>query len=291
MSRISGCIWLVVGVILALSAGGVAFVTLQRASAQQTEASSTAALVDVVVATHSVAVGSMLSEGDVAVQSWPADKMPASAVRSTGDAKGQITMVTLEVGEPVLKHHITKPDIKGANLGFTLAEGKVGVTLAAEDLFSKIQVLQPGDKVDILYSLKLKKSELTGQTTTAGSAPSTGTTGGTGAKTDSATTGDNEMQFTFGTLQAVEVVSVVRSGVGEQTEKETQVTDLEKTPLGNVYAYVLALQPQDALLLKYLRDADAVMDLAVRNIADETDHKTKAVDANFVVDKFQLQVH
>ena len=60
--------------------------------------------------------------------------------------------------------------------------------------------------------------------------------------------------------------------------------------LGNAYAYILALDSQDALALKYLKDAGAVMDLAIRNVADETEHETRPVDLPYLIDKYQLPV-
>ena len=63
------------------------------------------------------------------------------------------------------------------------------------------------------------------------------------------------------------------------------------TPAGGVpKAYVLALSPQDALILKYLKDAGAVMDLALRNRTDDGDHTAQPVDMNYLIDKFQLPV-
>jgi hypothetical protein len=54
------------------------------------------------------------------------------------------------------------------------------------------------------------------------------------------------------------------------------------------YAYILALDAQDALVLKYLRDAGAILDLAVRSIADDTEHPVQPVDLQYLIDKYQL---
>jgi Flp pilus assembly protein CpaB len=102
--------------------------------------------------------------------------------------------------------------------------------------------------------------------------------------------GAESQQYTFGTLQNVQVIGVIHTTVAQ--ESSTGLTaKAQKDSAPAVAAYVVALDPQDALLLKYLRDRGATMDLALRNMRDDAEHVTKPVDQNYVVDKYQLQVH
>ncbi|MCX6032336.1 MAG: Flp pilus assembly protein CpaB [Chloroflexi bacterium] len=269
MSRASGCLWLVVGLILALVAGGIAYITLQRATTTQT-AVGPAETVAVVVAARQVAAGTMLTAADLVMQTVPTTILPTGTLSDTLVAAGMVTMVPLNTGEILLAHHLTKPDITGQNLGFTLAEGKVAITMAAADLLSRGQLIETGSRVDILYSLEVTDN--------------TGAQGGEGTK----------KQVTFGTLQGVTIVSVLRSGGAESAKSDTNALGVgggtaPVAGLGGVpYAYILALDSQDALVLKYLRDAGAIMDLALRNVADESEHPTQPVDLPYVIDKYQL---
>jgi Flp pilus assembly protein CpaB len=135
-------------------------------------------------------------------------------------------------------------------------------------------MIQPGDRVDVLYSLEIESfAKPLGQA----DAKSTGSE-------------KDRRQFTFGTLQNVTVVSVVRTGATEKAQAGGLVGGQGTPVLGGALAYILALEPQDALVLKYLKDADAVMDLALRNIADETEHPTRPVDLLYLIDKYELPV-
>ncbi len=292
MSRISGCLWLVVGVILATVAGGVAYVTLQRATISGVTASSAIANADVMVAAHAVPAGTVLKEGDLVAASWPADKAPSSSARTIDDARGMVTTIPLEIGEPVLKHHLTRPDIAGENLGFTLTPGKVGVTLGAKDLLSGARIVKSGDHVDVYYSLLvsvdvLEKSGgdvmLSGASGRASQPQQTTTENG--SNTDDLS---GDLQFTFGTLQDVVVIGVLHADMGEDAKVNARQGGTSELIPGEVYGYVLALEPQDALVLKFLKDADAVLDLAIRNQADDTDHETSPVDLMYMIDKYQL---
>jgi Flp pilus assembly protein CpaB len=268
MSRVSGCLWLSVALVLALVAGGAAFITLQKATANQANGAAPVATNPVVVAVHPMAVGSLLSDGDLTLAQLPANSTPMGALATIAEATGQVTTVPLNTGEMVLSHHLTHPDVAADNAAFTLPEGKIAVSLSADDLLSGMALIQAGDKVDIMYSLKVKKIA--------------SANGGGGSQQD------DEQQYTFGTLQGATVVSLIRSALREQTTTDTSGKAIASS--GAPQAYILALPPQDALALKYLKDAGAVMDLGLRNITDETDHTAKPVDVRYIVDKYQLPV-
>jgi len=141
------------------------------------------------------------------------------------------------------------------------------VTLHSDDLLSTLALVQPSDHVDILYSLQI---------------PKPGTDSGSGAAS-------SEQLATFGSLEDVVVVSVM-SSASASTPAVAGASTSGAPAGGTPKAYVLALSPQDALILKYLKDAGAVMDLALRNRTDDGDHTAQPVDMNYLIDKFQLPV-
>ncbi len=268
MSRASGCLWLVVGLILALVAGGIAYITLQRATATPT-AGGPVDVAPVVVAARQVQAGAVLAAADLTMQTVPVNILPSGTLSDTIVAAGMVTMVPLNTGEFLLVHHLIKPDITGKNLGFTLAEDKVAIAMPADDLLSKGQLVETGSRVDIYYSLQVSESA------------------------DGQAGGGTPKQVTFGTLQGVIVVSILRSGGAEPAKSDANALGVGAgaapvVNLGVPYAYILALDAQDALVLKYLRDAGAIMDLAVRNVADESEHATQPVDLPYLIDKYQL---
>jgi pilus assembly protein CpaB len=269
MSRASGCLWLIVGVILALVAGGLAYITLQRSTVSRATG-EVAPSVSVVVAARPIPAGTVITEADLVVQTFPADLLPTGVISNTTSAAGMVAMVPLDTGEVLLAHHLTQPDVTVQNLGFTLPEGRVAIAIPAEDLLSRGQLIEAGNRVDIFYTLETSEKTGTGE-------------------------GSNDKkQYTFGTLQGVVVVGVLRSTAGEQkgggsTSGGSLLGGEKVIPgLGVPYAYILALDSQDALVLKYLQDAGAIMDVALRNIADETEHPVQPVDLPYVIDKYQL---
>lgn len=273
MSRASGCLWLAVGLVLALAAGGVAFLTLQRAAlSQQAGPVETRSAL---VAARPVAPGTLLSENDVILQEFPATALPAGALTSLADARGKVTMIPLNTGEMLLAHHLTQPDINAANLGFTLPSGKIAVALAADDLLSSARLIQVGTRVDILYSLRIPPEAMASSTANGASRA-----------------GSDKLQYTFGALQGAQVIATIQATGGEQAQNAAAGLAGgagAKGVLGSVSAYILALDAQDALILKYLRDADAIMDLAIRNVSDDVEHEMRPVDLQYLIDKYQLQ--
>lgn len=271
MNRASGCLWLAVALILALLAGGIVFVTLQRATASNVE-KGPAVTNNVVVAALPIPAGTILDEKDLTLQALPASALPGGTIASTSDAVGNVTTVPLEIGEMILTHHLTQPTLASGNIGVTLPEGQVAVLLSGEDLVSQAQLAQAGSHVDLYYSLMIDAYA----SNEAG--------GGSSEETQ---------QYTFGTLDDLTIVSVLNGGT--ETAEDAGGGGLfsagnTAANLGASLAYVLALDPQDALTLKYLKDAGAIMDLALRNNTDATDHSVEPVDLTYLIDRYSLPI-
>jgi pilus assembly protein CpaB len=271
MSRVSGCLWLGVALILALVAGGAAFVTLQKATVAPAAGNASIPMTSVVVASHPMPIGTLLTEKDITLQNLPTGALPAGVQTTVAAVSGQLTTVALDAGEMVLAHHLTHPDITGGNLAFTLPEGLVAVSLSADDLVSGLGIIQPADHIDILYSLQTQGKDVPAGTTVSAS--------------------DKGQRWTFGTLQNVTVISVIGSALKDAataSNSGSTSSTSTTTAVGAARAYILALPPQDALTLKFIKDAGGVMDLALRNVADEGDHNSQPVNEQYVVDRFRL---
>jgi Flp pilus assembly protein CpaB len=131
MARLRGFIWLFAGIIIALLAGFVAFVTLSRASAMP-ESQSASGLVNapnvqVVVTTHEVPVRSLLTTDDLTTRMMPVDAVPEGAVKDVNDAVGQITLVDLYEGEIVLSQRLVDPNVasKDGKMALIVADDQV----------------------------------------------------------------------------------------------------------------------------------------------------------------------
>ncbi len=84
----------------------------------------------------------------------------------------------------------------------------------------------------------------------------------------------DDIKRTQTTLQDIEVVEVLRP---------------TKEQPGRVTALTLAVDHQVALVLKYLRDAQATIDIVVRSSAEHERSKTTSVDIQYLVDTYGIK--
>jgi pilus assembly protein CpaB len=260
MGRLRGCLWLTAGLVVALLAGVVAFMTLSRATATQqapeaTEG-TTGPTVQVVVAARAVTVRAALSSDDLATKDLPVEAVPAGAVSEIEEALGKITLVDLYPGEIILSQRLIDPnEITGdGRYALVIAEDEVLMAFPAGDLMSRSNVLKPGDQVDLLFTMSLPTSR--GPVAPGGEAGS-----------------EEEEQFTFDLLQNVTIAAVVKADEG-----------------GAPQALLLTISPQDALVLKYVKDAGGIVDIVLRAPGVDRPFEVEPVDVDYVLNRYQMPI-
>jgi len=222
---------------------------MRAASTQVTPTQQETPKVKVVVASHAVAVREMLQAGDVETRAAPADIVPESAIRSIDEVVGWISTVPLVPGEMILSTQLISPTIKGEAVAYVMDKGKVAIAFPADDLLTRNNLLQAGDHVDVLFSIKTK---------------------GTDANTEGGI-------VTFSALQNLEVAALVRSGNLEAKVNESQPV-----------AIIFAVDPQDALVLKYLKDVGSVVDMVLRAPESKERFEEQPVHMDYLSDRYQL---
>jgi pilus assembly protein CpaB len=258
--RLRGCLWLTAGLVVAILAGAVAFIALSSATEQRGGAGQApaGAMVDVVAATQAVAVGSQLTAEDVVLKLVPVDVAPDGAVSQLEDAVGKVTSWDLVPGEILVASRLVDPNVVTGDgrLALLVSEDQVLMAFPAQDLLSRSGVLKPGDHVDLLFSLQFPTDRT----------PSGVTTGG----------GGEDEQVTFNLLQNVVIAAVVGSqpATGETT--------------GSPDALLLTVTPQDALVLKYVKDAGGTVDIVLRAPGAEQPATIEPVDVDYVIKKYQI---
>lgn len=253
MGRLRGFLWLAAGLVVAALAGVVGFMTLSGAAPTEAEQQIGAPpQVSVVVATRQIGVRSLLTAEDLEMRDMPVDAIPESAVRQREDAIGKITLAEIYAGEVILEQRLVDPDVIAANgrTAVVINDDQVLMAFPAGDLMSNLGVLKPGDHVDLLLSY-----ELPADTITPGRP---GPVGGTAE-------GEATELTTFTLLQNLELTQIIKGEEGATT------------------AYLLAVSPQDALLLKYIKDVGPVRDLVLRPPGVEVDFDTDPVDLDYLI--------
>jgi len=256
MRRRAGCYWIAAGVVLALIAGGLAFWAILNASLKAVPTTPRTPTVEVVVASRAMGTRELIQPGDVELRAAPIDIIPENAVRSVEEVVGWITLNPLSLGEMVLSSNVISPTIRGENFAFLMDKSKVAMAFPAEDLMTRNNLLQAGDHVDLLFSIDIKITDE-----------------------------EDEGTVTFSALQNQEIAAIIKPRNLETTTGQ-QVSSAAARPL----AIVFALDPQDALVLKHLRDTGGTVDIVLRSPEATERFGTQAVNQEYLVDRFQLRI-
>lgn len=274
MARSRGCLWLIAGAVVALLAGLVGYLTLSRATAQQSApASSGAPEVQVVAASQAVGVRSPLTENDLVLRSVPVNVAPEGALREVRAAVGKVTMTDLVPGEVILQQRLADPNVASPNgrTALMLAGDEVLMAFPAADLMSKAGIIKPGDHVDLLFSLQVPTNRgLSAVRTANGGSASAGSGAAGGGNSE-------EEQTTFSVLSNLTISALVAGSA-----------PTEKGDIGAPLAYLFAVSPQDALVLKYVKDAGGTLDMVLRAPGAEQPADAEPVDVDYLIRRYRL---
>jgi len=273
MARTRGCIWLAAGLVLAALAGFVAFMTLTR-TAPQPEAGDAAGgsgrTQAVVVAAQAVPVRTQLTAEMLAVRQLPIEAVPQGAIADPAEVEGKVTTTELFAGEAILSLRLVDPNVVSGDgrLALVVTEDEVLMAFPAEDLMTSAGVLKPGDRVDILVSLDV---------------PTERTAGGEGA---------DEEQATFNLLQGALIAAVVGGPQPQTGNPADAITGGggATTPGGDLQALLLTVSPQQALVLKYAKDAGGRFDFVLRAPGADQEFPVEPVDIDLLINQYALPI-
>lgn len=268
MGRTRGFLWLLSGLIVAMLAGVVGFMTLSNAAAQRGATGGGTPEAPVVVAARAVGVRTLLTTADLTVRNLPVNTIPEGALRDIAEAQNKMTLTDLYPGEVIVRQRLADPNVKSGDgrVALALSDDQVLMAYPASDLLSRVGVLKPGDRVDLLFSVRVDPNRVL-----AVAGARQGVTPGVG--------GSGEMEVaTFNALQNVTISAVVAAVPGG-----------DKAASALPQAILLTVSPQDALVLKYLKDIDGTLDMVLRSPGSEQPVETDPVDIDYIIRRYQLQ--
>lgn len=239
----------------------------------------------VVVTTHNITLGTVLRSGDLRLVEVPIELVPVGAVREIEAVLGRFAKVELVTGEMVLVHNLADPTNINHDVGFIIDDSQVLMAFPAGDLMSSVSLLQRGDIIDILVTIQEEVPVVSeGEDAVL-------------------TTGDEEetesTTLTFDAFQRVEITAMVVDIITDQQQQPSQGPLDTGTPLPpptpapsqiRIRAYLLALLPQDALVLKHLKDTGANFDLVLRSPTSTQLFELNTVTSDYLIDRYQLEV-
>lgn len=241
----------------------------------------------ILVATRDIPLGGLLNAEDLILQNFPVELIPRDAIRSVEEAIGKFTREQLTAGEVILSSNLADPTNISHDLSFLIGPDQVLFAFPASDLLSQLNILQRGDLIDILVTINQPVRVLDERGRQEIDAE------GNPLRIDK--------EITFDAMQRVTIQAVIADVIQENQRGTVQITapgetpepEAQPTPVPGerrVRAYLLAMNPQDALVLKYLIDADGTFDIVLRNPNANQLFELEPVFDEYLVDRYQLSV-
>lgn len=252
---------------------------VQRFQASQTpvDAEEQTVKTTVVVLTRDLLLGDRIATGDVELASVPIEIAPRDAITTLEEAIGRIIKTDLIQGEMVLGHNLADPTNNNRDLSFILADDHVILAFPADDLLTRQNMVKRGDIIDIYASIDLEVEIVDGETAEEDAEPETDT-------------------FTMDAMQRVGVTALVLDIIDDGSFANTdqnllmdengQVTDMNYF----INAILLALNPQDALVLKHLKDTGAIFDIVLRSPTSEVQFDLTPVTEQYIIEYYGLEI-
>jgi Flp pilus assembly protein CpaB len=254
-----GWIWYLAGLLFAVMAGVLAVLALRQAVPRGAPAG--AATRPVIVARRDLAARQIVPQDALDTRNLPLEDIPSGAVFRVEDAVGKFTLQDVKAGQPLLAQYLVAPSTgpgviitSSAQLAALLPPDKVAVVLPAGDLLSQSGDVSLGDHIDLLASMIVA-----------------GTKEGEGG------------QVTLMNLQNVPIVKVLQqappsSGTQQQQQRPT-ITGL-----------VLAVDPQDGIIMKYFIDSGAKVSIDLRSSKLTATFDVSPVTLEYLADKYKITV-
>jgi Flp pilus assembly protein CpaB len=240
---------------------------------------------EVVILTHDVPLGKLIQEQDIEIVEVPIVHIPRNTVTDLELALGRFTRTDLIEGQMLLENNLANPTTVRGDLAYILEDDHFLVTLPATDLMSSLNIIKRGDIVDLLVTAE----QAVDVVTAAGGEEETIT-----------------KQITYISMQKLNITALIANVITESdpapsqaasTPEDADVTLQSERPDGilvlsqvKVVAYLLALPPQDALVLKYLLDSGADIDFAVRSPTSTETYDLDVVTDEYIKEIFGLEI-
>ncbi|MDY0019179.1 MAG: SAF domain-containing protein [Anaerolineae bacterium] len=286
------------------------------------------ARIEIVVAAQDISRGKQIlsAENAVILQPWPEDSLPLEYFTDIAQVEGKFARMDIPRAMPVVPSLLGEPggmlSVSGSSAALFEA-GRVAYAIPMDTLGAVAWAPQPGDHVDVLAAIKLMKvdeefqSPLPNlfQSLPAGEeeVPLAGTFG----RFESLPNGQEALIFQSALsvpnlVVQLTVQDAIVWHVGTWTESQTTgvegtsapadtgqpalgqtTTEAPPVPVAQVTGDIvkpvtLLVTHQDALVLKYLLEMGADMDIVLRPAGDTAPAITETVWLRYVLDRYQL---
>ncbi len=265
-------IWFLISGILALLAGVVAIAAL-RFFADRVDPEIPVASQMVVVANSPIAAGSIIRVDWVALTER--DQIPSGAIVNPDDVIGRKALADIAPNE-VIRVQDVEQQAQGPSRSDIPAD-KIGVALPADDILSKWGAVMPGDHVDVLFTLDvILETDMYPEEVLRVEE------GEVLQRLERDQSLDHVSVLTLQNLEVLQIIEEPGVTLEEGQQAQDQAASVPQR------AMVLAINPQDAVLLKYLRDTEGILDVALRSPDNGTLFNAEPVNINYLVLRYGI---
>jgi len=265
-------IWFLISGMLALLAGVVAIAAL-RFFADRVDPEIPIASQMVVVANSPIAAGSIIRVDWVALTER--DQIPSGAIVNPDDVIGRKALADIAPNE-VIRVQDVEQDAQGPSRSDIPAD-KIAVALPADDILSKWGAVVPGDHVDVLFTLDvILETDMYPEEVLRVEE------GEVLQRLERDESLDHVSVLTLQNLEVLQIIEEPEVPLEEGQQAQDQVASIPRR------AMVLAINPQDAVLLKYLRDTEGILDVALRSPDNGTLFNAEPVNINYLVLRYGI---
>jgi Flp pilus assembly protein CpaB len=301
--RRGGRVLIIVGIVLALGTAAAAVFILSQPKPQPVELPKAVTpevpLATVVVAVQDIPQNSPIPPDALRLEERPETTLPPDAVTSIEETQGKVAAVQIFRGQVLQRQMLTTEEVRkllGGDAATLIPQGKVAVVLPVNRLTSVGYAVKAGDRVDVLISARLFDIDSASQIRLP-LPPCGDECGPTGEQITR-----RVVQLT---LQDVEVIRVGSWPTGVKAEEAAPTAEetpppTEAPPSGEggeapptptpppPDLVTLVLSQQDALVLKYAKEAGLGIELALRGLDDHNLVNTEAVTMDYMLARFNI---
>lgn len=323
-----GRLLIILGIILGLATvGAVAFLLISNGGGglplpdgedptplpPPTDGDSGIPTTEVIVALQPIPRGAEFVAGSIGRRDWPANNVPPDVIADEAETIGKVAKTEIVQGQVIVRSMLVDVGVEG-EASLSIPPGRVAIAYPIDSQSSVSYAVQPGDSVDILVTANFSDVDEEFQT------PLPNKTrfffplfdDETGAQTGLQLSEEiDEGRFELG---AGDVASIVFPSTEQIPRRVAQLT-VQSAKVLRIGPWIelpappppedgsppppppppdvvtLAVTPQDALVLYWIRENGINSEMALRAAGeDEADHLTEAVTLQYMLTRFNIAV-
>lgn len=247
----AGLVLIALGVYASIRLLNIGFTT---GGVQSTPTPPAETRITVAFVTHDVAEGTVLQAPDVTLTEIPIELAPRDTITDLNNAIGRITKTDLLQGEMVLDHNLANPTGQAYDIAYVLDERHVLMAIGIGDLMTRESIVKRGDIVDLFATYT------------------------------------TDRVITFDSFQRLDITAIVMDIIQDENAANTD-QQAPVAPSRNqvvIQAYLLALDPQNALVLKFLKDTGASFDIVLRAPTSSGQFQLTPVTTQYITELYGL---